>query len=110
MISKELLDEVLKEKVLFIGSINKSILNYEVYSDFTCDKVAYGEINIYELAHKCKEWAFNKGGIDITSGKRLGLDGWECLVFFGVIPCDCYEADTEPEAIFKACQWILENR
>lgn len=121
MISKELLSEVLKYPMEVTTNVTYyiSIISEPYFLDgnktavyFNTDNVGLGvcKINIYELAHKCKEWAFNKGGIDITSGKRLGLDGWECLVFVGVIPCDCYEAETEPQAIFKACQWILENK
>ena len=129
MISKELLSEVLHggriiikylenmenclEYISYcsINEMNGTKYNENLPDNYYVVKAdRWQEINIYELAHKCKEWAFNKGGIDITSGKRLGLDGWECLVFIGVIPCDCYEAETEPEAIFKACEWILENR
>lgn len=106
MISKELLSEVTNIPI----SALKSIRYGNSLMEITKTNDRWEEINIYELAHKCKEWDFNKGGIDITSGKRLGLDGWECLVFVGVIPCDCYEADTEHEAIFKACEWILKDK
>ena len=41
-------------------------------------------LNIHELAHKCKEWA--------CTYKYLLESG-----------------STEPEAIFKACQWILDQ-
>lgn len=64
-------------------------------------------INIYELAYKCKEWA-NKQDYDnncfvtilyenITSRAIITEDG------FG------FYANTEPEAIFKACEWILKE-
>ena len=68
-------------------------------------------INIYELAHKCKEWAYERdfyiysiftfageGACYVTKDdeiqKRLAT----------------FAGDSEPEAIFKACQWILDNK
>ena len=70
------------------------------------------EINIYEFAFKCKEWAENKGYIIFSKNK-------ECLIYsidevYDVIEClnqyeDYFEANTEIESIVKACNWILEN-
>jgi len=61
-------------------------------------------INIYELAHKCKEWAKNHGYLlysvpDLCIVKTFNL---EYCVDFGL--------DTEIESIFRACQWILDNK
>ena len=66
------------------------------------------KVNTYELAHKCKEWAFSKG-------YRLVSYLYEPDEFV----CDLrnlldqdlftYNRNTEPEAIFAACQWILNN-
>ena len=73
------------------------------------------EINIYELAHKCKEFAF-KQGYEIQS-RIMSNDhqkrGNCCIlkVEYEYESCIKIEnAKTEPEAIFKACQWILENK
>lgn len=114
MISKELLSEVLGYRVLSNILIQEEIiikLNFEYFQT----KYENDEINIYELAHKCKEWALSKGyelrtstiGIvdvydHIYIDKEDGLTG----VF---INCR-KEADTEPEAIFKACEYIMENK
>lgn len=100
-ISKELLSEVLKfTKYNFIKEgfieIEDSILKYGVKHNI------YEKINIYELAHKCKEWAI-KNDFFIFSGYN---GNYNCFVnhsgnrFFG---------DTEPEAIFKATQYIYNN-
>lgn len=62
------------------------------------------EINIYELAYKCKEWAFGKMFF-LSSG--FDTDGAFCL---DRMNSKSFIAETEPEAIFKACQWILENK
>lgn len=72
-------------------------------------------INIYELAHKCKEWAFSKGYI-ISSGLTpvLGVnkDGW-AEVFSSSTPLDgklhTFKQLSESEAVFKACEWILKE-
>lgn len=68
---------------------------------------------IYHFSNKCKEWAENKGYIIFSKNK-------ECLIYsieevYDVIEClnqyeDYFEADTECEAIFKACEWILDNK
>jgi len=52
--SKELLSEVLGYKVKDIVLSTENNLCF-----FSCN--VEHRINIYELAHKCKEWAFNKG-------------------------------------------------
>ena len=64
------------------------------------------------LSIKCKEWAEKKGYIIFSKNK-------ECLVYsidevYDVIEClnqyeDYFEANTEIEAIIKACNWILEQ-
>lgn len=72
-------------------------------------------INIYQLAHKCKEWALSKGYI-LMSSPRTSSSFATCE-FCKNGKCDYeddlwndFRADTEPEAIFKACQWILNNK
>ena len=65
-------------------------------------------INIYELAHKCKEWAILNGGYNIWSsgyGKECYIDGRRFKEFENIR----FLAASEPEAIFKACEWILEQ-
>ena len=113
-ISKELLSEVLGYEVdAFLGISENEI-------DYTCcrDKnIGYEDINIniYEFAFKCKEWAF-KQGYELFS-RILSNDHQHignCVVYR-------VEADpersltimnekTEQEAIFLACKWILEQR
>jgi len=59
--------------------------------------------NRYELAHKCKEWAY-KNKFSISSAKTLH-DGWIAEITGQVM----FKASTEPEAVFKACNWIFDN-
>lgn len=117
MISKELLSEVLKKEIIKIYS-GKNILINDQFVDtdkelafkYKCDNGSILDdiINIYELAYKCKEWA-NKQDYDnncfviilyenMTSRAIITEDG------FG------FDASTEYEAIFKVCQWILDNK
>ena len=131
MISKELLSEVLNLNMWKTDSLNISIDENKVY----CNGIFLGDlgyqqssdvVNIYELAHKCKEWAhkseyyINSGQMDKNSlenalkwfatifnpHKRIG----EKQTLYGKEMLRTFYLDTEPEAIFKACQWILDNK
>lgn len=116
MISKELLSEVLNKTVGVVyteDSQGNSFTNFvrPRFGDFV------DEINIYELAHKCKEWA-TEYGYSIATGNRLdGTNKYDVLCIHKDEDIECSGAiffneivDTEPEAIFKACQWILDNK
>ena len=126
MISKELLSVVLGIPLAHIR-YNDTTNLYKIFKEdlFNWSDGSYGrwsnlEVNIYELAHKCKEWALDNRWIISTmpmltekkwrntsvrlshfysAGKDRYLDG---IYHNGRI-----EADTETEAIFKACEWIL---
>lgn len=69
------------------------------------------EINIYELAHKCKEWAYIKHQILLDS--RVTSAG-SCFLTSSPMSEHNYDKKfidkSEPEAIFQACQWILDNK
>lgn len=110
ILSKELLTAVLGEK--------RVILNYEVSICKT--EIHYGHkkldedgfISIYELTHKCKEWA-NKKGYILSSAFHNGQGYCEIkketperIKSIAWCPVDF---DTEAEAIFSACQYILDN-
>ena len=105
-ISKELFNEVM-------GNVS-DIYNMKVVNDYLFWDNGYSnQINIYELAHKCKEWAFTKGYI-VISGATTSND-W-CSTICKVIKENPYIEEvshtweqTEVEAIFKACEWILHK-
>ena len=106
--SKELLSEVLGRDVDKVKGIEANTLIYGcVHSDGW-----YDEINTYELAHKCKEWAKLKYFIDIDSHSGCARWGAEAVSHNGR-PSVCYEqvfiGRTETDAIFKACEWIMEQ-
>ena len=62
------------------------------------------EVNIYEFAFKCKEWARDKYNITISSSLYKNFaKSWN------VDKDKSYTAKTEVEVIIKACEWLLEN-
>jgi hypothetical protein len=102
MISKELLSEVLgiDKRLCRIDEIKE---NYIFFYTMTNAGEFQNYINIYELAHKCKEWA-------LTEDKCLSSTPYHKELYVCTILGDeMFEAETEPEAIFKACEWILEQ-
>lgn len=105
-ISDELLSKILGRECedAILANMDESYLEYWVdeYNDDYSRK-----INIYELAHKCKEWAL-KQKYYIKS--QVGTEISVANIFASNNRCDeNITANTEPEAIFKACEWILEN-
>ena len=104
--SKELISEVLSKEVeeeIFIDSNSLTYVNSGIYED----------INIYELAHKCKEWANKKYKACLISGYCKSF-GYKCFTdnpyeLQYIKKVETQTADTEPEAIFKACEYIMEQ-
>ena len=91
LISKELLSKVL----------NRNILKIKIFSNcvgyFYDEK--YDEINIFELAHKCKEWALNKNYEiwSVSKNKR----GEAQIEHFKNGTMAVRYGKTEPESIFQ---------
>lgn len=129
MISKELLSEVLKIEIIeILGIDNKSDLVYRIMQEYRCEsgyesKPVGTFINIYELAHKCKEWAFKrKTNMLLTEfcinndNLRDYHDKVDCRINIGYYNkkmehCRATFTDKiELKAIFKACQWILDDK
>lgn len=121
MISKELLSKVLDNEVPYQVKVHKIIIKNNSLNYFYNSKDSGGGlfeaneyVNIYELAHKCKEWAYSQGYI-LFSKIRLNSSLASC--YFDTMGKHDYEedyhndfrAETESEAIFKACQWILDK-
>lgn len=108
MISKELVSEVLKEEVVHCFMISGD--DNEVYYRYY-DTIGTLYINIYELAHKCKEWANSKGYVLSSATQINGVcEYYTDKGYNDEKYIDYMLAYTEPEAIFLACQWILENK
>lgn len=123
MISKELLSEILHENRVTIknlcisnniliyvsfcspNELNGTNYNEHLLNDYHCLKAdIYQEINIYELAHKCKEWAIKKGYQFKVYYQADGTEEWEIgLAGYG---WDLFRAKN----CVETCQWILENK
>ena len=126
MISKELLEEVLGERY-----ISKLVDWFEVFDNtlstyYDCGKydeqgrpTGLGmEINIYELTHLCKEWAIRKeyqvssGFGDEPAYRKANEKCYARLMWKNEQheESDMYFiTETEPEATFLACEWILKQ-
>lgn len=113
MISNQLLSEVLGYEIYKVSLLNKDGVHINITGNTEKYTPNTTQHNIFELAHKCKDWAHNNNYILIITyfgaGKtkvdlshrnllpKIRIDNWET-------------SSTEPEAIFKACEWILQNR
>ncbi len=111
MISKELLREVLG---MYVTPYDITQKNNKIL--FTWDNSsgsANSDISICELAQLCKEWALDKSCYlkSVTYCEDGECDLWHP---YGVDKFNetikTFKADTEPNAIFKACEWILNAR
>ena len=106
MISKELLEEVLGCKIDNILSENTSL---NPNGDNIVFRLGgrFKVIGIYELAFKCKDWAYDKKGLYISSCKVKSMYKSTLLNGDNTIELGYYK--TEPEAIFVACEWLLKG-
>ena len=111
-ISKELLSEVLELKRIDEIYIEDNILYF-------CE--LNKGINIYELAHKCKEWAMNKGyqiisGLSDEPAYRKQYEKAYAKINYYTedkignrVYKDIYfMANTEVEAVIKASEYVLK--
>ena len=118
LLSKELLTIVLKLEYNFqmepIKEWQQNIIEWyrtDVYME------QMYSMNIYELAHKCKEWARIKYNFYIMPTFQCQSDGHIDMIVtdnedFINNRNERYSVsgDTELEAVFKACQWVLDNK
>ena len=112
MINQKILSEVLGIKVIDFDIVNNNIrinlLRHEkcpLYDELHLSGVTFGskeEINIYELANKCKEWLFDSG-VDYTIWRTHNHRFYSEKYHLDI------ESDTEIEAIFKATQYVYDN-
>jgi len=106
-----------------------AVLGYEVKVTFINREIDYNKhlwyklrcgdtesINIYELMHMMKKWAVTKGYAIQSEAPwneeyRNGFirQGIAELRTFTLI-VDIFNANTEHEAVTKACEWILEQQ
>ena len=110
--SKELINEVLCRQLKRHNPIFEKVIECAYDKEWDSlhinylgtNGVIYGYlINLYEFAHKCKEWA-SRHGVNIWSWlNNVEIrDSHKCFV-------KSFVGDTEQEAIFKACEYIMEK-
>ena len=116
-ISKKLVESVLGYKnITSIRVVGNNICTIRKNDDSVL-RETHNTINIYELAYKCKEWAVNlrpnKHALssyprwgDIRNYKKTNGSYYICQ---HLVSGAQFEAETEPESIFKACEWLLNN-
>lgn len=112
-ISKELLSKVLGIPTILMNPIIEpgNNIGYLVYgSQNTLKEVRrnHKQINIYEFAFRCKEWAYSTYGIMIQSYPYCGKSRADALK--GLEVDEVFKENTEVEAIIQACEWILEYK
>ncbi len=109
MISKELLSEICQTNLMSLGKLEVVGSDICLY-DCSMQPDIYMCWNIYELAYLCKEWA-SKHHYSVMSGWEMTHWGgaYRVAVFRNSdnILFSMSTVKTEPEAIFKACEWIL---
>lgn len=109
MISIELLSKVLNKDILNIQKSTNTKILFSYKSNLHSAQTS--DINIYELAHKCKEWAMSKGFIVLTYGEayyNVDVHYHTNKSKFGNLAFSD-TAQEEPEAMFKGCQYILDQ-
>lgn len=107
MISKELLSEVLGIGVY--QSIRKDEYAYnDVKLNIINTELLYNYVNIYELAHNCKLWAFANGYYLTIYNDAIDVVLQSNCKILENVTNDNFMYD--PNLVFKACQWILDNK
>lgn len=122
-ISKKLLSEVLKLEVAKHSLFNKSNNSFNITYMQSEDslKSSWMPINIYEFAFECKKWILNQKNKDcfyIADQFSLNIESqmgvikyfWCVLLKNNSRVSPEFKADSELEAIIKACEFILTKR
>ena len=105
-------------KELITKSLFDAVYNCDISKDSDMLRY-YNMINIYEFAYKCKEWILNQKNKDcfyIADQFSLNIESqmgvikyfWCVLLKNNSRISPEFKADSEIEAIIKACKWILE--
>ena len=109
MISRELISRVLNLNITLVDTKYSETTKRIRY--VTSDNNDY-YIDVYNLAHKCKVWADNNGYLlssIINNGKAFSSVSHKTYPHKNICWSNITEHNTEPEAIFKACEWILKQ-
>jgi len=107
-ISKELFEAVYNEDYL----LRIEVGTYSIVAYLT-DGAEFTE-NIDTFFFACKEWAYNQGYDMLSGGLEAGLHS--CYIDYSdkrytlsMKPINHFFAESEQQAVFDACQWILDK-
>ena len=106
MISKELLSEICQTNLVSLGKL-------EVIGSDIClyDCSMQPDIcmcwNIYELAHKCKEWSYKQGYSYLGNDGLINIHSKDKRIISLTDNNILYWFDINID--FKACEWILKE-
>jgi len=109
MISKEVLSEVLALDVLaVVGEVNGEL---KYWFDESCgNKVSReSKINIYELAHLCKDFIIDKGYIPTITTFSNKTVGALIKSIKDNTKEEWFSDSNEPEVVFKATEYIYNS-
>lgn len=129
VISKELLSEVLfngRVRIKSIG-INDNTLDYSMNCSlnekdgtdynkhiednyYVVKRDIYEDINIYELAHKCKVWAYEQRYLVESSVMGVAIISRDTGIRDNLLLQRDRKVMYDPLLDIKACQWILDNK
>lgn len=126
--SPELLSQVLKTKITSVHN-NEEFIGRELSANqimYFEEKICFKPgsidlngtteepfyVNVYELMYKCQTWACSQGfqlfvHMGMYDTCYVYKDTPKNIIGYEEFNCD---AKTTPEVIFKACEWILNNR
>ena len=103
MISKELFEEIIGEKTLGFNPQPIKTICGESF-DYQTPTIMIGRIEVHLFMHMCKKWAYTKGYS--LHSFPTPYDTWTVqATYLKITPL----ANTEPEAVINACEWILDN-
>jgi hypothetical protein len=124
MISKELLQRIVNNlTVKEVVSTDDNRIDNNIY--YTLEEIdILQSINIYELAYRCREWARNneyevsacrpivsndEGKAVINYWYKSYIFKFELGAYHGTEQILKFDVNvsSEPEAVFRACEWIL---
>ena len=74
--SKELLTAIRNDKYIVIDIDTSDIADSKI--GYLLDNNQWYFINIYELAHKCKEWAYRQGYVILSGHSAYGIGAFFC--------------------------------
>ena len=110
IITKELLKKILPKETENLSNDFNLYID-EDYIIFIAEGEQLFDYNIYKFAFKCKEWNLSKGYSHLSGKDDIYEkgEGFVCSVGSTTLLIKDFYADTEIEAIIKACSWVLKQ-